>query len=175
MTNHVHHLSEPQFPCLPQRDVRPRLPHSSNNSYGTPQCSLPKQFHVFTCLQLPLVPPLILSPISLNLNPQTNLILLPGCQKDASDSPCSNQRHFPHKLSIFSVFLFSVNYLSIHHTISAQAVTIHDLHQWSLNGHIHPSGCVRQFTGIQEENKTFLYIYIFVQDQGFQLYSYLYI
>lgn len=70
--------------------------------------------------------------------------------------------------SVSSQCFFSQYMISLHHTISAQAVTIYDLHQWPVNGPMHPSGFIRQFTGIQEENKTFLYIYIFVQDQGFQ-------
>lgn len=74
--------------------------------------SIPKQFHVFAWLQWPLIPghPLILSLTSLNSDPFDTFNCMP---KDASGLTCSNQMHFPPKLNSFSVFLFSVNDLSI--------------------------------------------------------------
>lgn len=72
--------------------------------------SLPKSLHVFTRLQLPPIPdqPQILCLTSpLNLDSQTNLTLLLGCLKNASDVPCSNQMHLLPLDSVSSQCIFS--------------------------------------------------------------------
>lgn len=69
----------------------------------------------------------------------------------------------PPRLSIFSMYLFSViDLLSTCTAPSPPKLSLFVTYTSGLwNGYMHSSGCERVFTGIQGENKTFIYIYIF--------------